>query len=206
MRRKELKKCFAAICAIALSFQCIACAPSMKQSETSDNVSENQQINSFMDYTWGTTIDKIKKNEITSDMEENIDYMEDTTDDSVMLTITGKEVAGYKTDIGFLFSNNGLEMGCYDLDIEDDDYTDLIEKYTAKYGAPTVEKESTGWGPCTIWIDDNQNFICITDVYGIIYSTKSNSFVTNTFNDFLKEYHEIDLYEELNKIGNSDGI
>jgi len=51
-------------------------------------------------------------------------------------------------------------------------------------------------------VPDNQNFICITDVYGIIYSTKSNSFVTNTFNDFLKEAAiddvKTDIYNKFN--------
>ena len=164
-------------------------------------------IDNFRDYKWGTPIDELKKNEISTDMKENFDYEPETESNDGTLSsfrIIDGVVGGYSADICYTFFNGKLTAGEYDLSLEDNDYTDLVKKYSDKYGNPVVEKESVGWGPCSVWIDSEHNFIFI-DSWGISYIS-SDSPLVEAYSESLYKYHEISLEKELNKIGNTDGI
>ena len=94
----------------------------------------------FRGYEWGTSLDEIKQKEITSDMVENVDYglFENR------LFILNSKVSSYDASIAFEFdSNNKLISGGYTLSEKHtddsgyyDDFIDLTELYTKKYGKP----------------------------------------------------------------------
>lgn len=138
-------------------------------------------------------------------MKEFLDYQEQDVNGMIGLTIKNGSLAGCDTEIGYIFDDSGLIGGAYDPNIDDDTYAQWEKKYTDEYGDPILKKESTGWGPCTLWVDDSKNFIFLSGLTGISYC-KSDSPYLEFLNDGLYKYHEIDLVEELNKIGNTDGI
>lgn len=203
-RRNEMKKkILYSICVSVLAVALTACGASA----SSDNASEDSspKIDSFRDYEWGTSFEDVRGVEVTSDMKELLDYQEQDVDGMTGLTIKNGNVAGYETEIGFAFDDTGLIAGGYDLDIDDDSFTEWVQKYTDEYGEPVLEKESIGWGACALWVDDSKNFIFLSGLTGISYG-KADSPYLQFLNDGLYKYHEIDLEEEINKIGNTDGI
>lgn len=172
--------------------------------ENSDNLEVS--INSFNDYEWGTDMDTIKSKEITPDMKKSIDYSEENSGDMIGLSINGGDVSGIETrSVGYIFSDNKLSAGVYDLTINDTEYSDLLEKYTSIYGEASLTKESTGWGGCSLWIDGEHNVVCISGTIGIAYIQNGSPYM-NYIGDMLTEFHEINLQEEINKIGNTDDI
>lgn len=122
------------------------------------------------------------------------------------LSISGGNVAGIEIrSVGYIFSDNKLSAGVYDLTINDTEYSDLVEKYTSIYGDASLSKESTGWGDCSLWIDSEHNVVCISGTIGIVYIQNGSPY-TDYIGDMLTEFHEINLQDEINKIGNTDGI
>lgn len=164
------------------------------------------QISSFSDYPWGTSYDDIYSDQITSDMKYIIDYQEDTSNDISALTLLHQEVAGY-SDISssYLFSNNRLIAGNYDFDIDDNAFNDLSEKIVKIYEKPYLEKESTGWGKLSIWIDDSKNAITLSEMLGITFFEADSPFL-EFLNDQFIEFHDVDLVSEIKKYNNLDGL
>lgn len=200
MKKKILCSIFACVLAVSLS-ACGAAASSDKTAAADDT----PKIDSFRDYAWGTSYEEIKSAEITDDMKELLDYQEQDVDGMIGLTIKNGDVAGHDTEIGYIFDDSGLIGGAYDPGIDDDSFVEWEQKYIDEYGDPVLEKESTGWGACALWVDDSKNFIFLSGLTGISYG-KADSPYLQFVNDGLYKYHEVDLEEELNKIGNTDGI
>lgn len=102
-------------------------------------------IDKFDGYKWGTPREDIVANEITSDMKEGIDYLSGDT----ILWIYNDSVAGYNADIHYYFDKSGkLYGGSYSLEEEHNDkieyyndFCDLAELYTEKYGQLYVDEE-----------------------------------------------------------------
>lgn len=109
-------------------------------SETEVSTESATSAFTFRGYDWGTSLDDIKQNEITSDMVEDIDY--GISDN--MLFILNSKVSSYDATIVFEFDNNNkLISGGYSLSEKhtDDsgyynDFVDLTELYAKKYGEP----------------------------------------------------------------------
>lgn len=204
---KKTTKLLTMLSALILAF----CIPATGCSTTSTPPPKNSDnsetlINSFGDYEWGTNIATVKSQEITSDMKESIDYSEENNDNMIGLSISGGNVAGIETrSVGYIFSDNKLSAGVYDLTINDTEYSDLVEKYTSIYGDASLSKESTGWGDCSLWIDSEHNVVCISGTIGIVYIQNGSPYM-DYIGDMLTEFHEINLQDEINKIGNTDGI
>lgn len=203
---KKTTKLLTVLSALILAF-CIpatGCSTTSTPPKSSDN--SETLINSFGDYEWGTNIATVKSQEITSDMKESIDYSEENNDNMIGLSISGGNVAGIETrSVGYIFSDNKLSAGVYDLTINDTEYSDLVEKYTSIYGDASLSKESTGWGDCSLWIDSEHNVVCISGTIGIVYIQNGSPYM-DYIGDMLTEFHEINLQDEINKIGNTDGI
>lgn len=185
-----------------------ACSPSEAE-ETSTNTTEESapQISSFNNYDWGTPYDDIKTSEISSDMKEILDYREENgTDGMVGFSVFNQEAAGYTTTTGYAFFDDKLTAGSYDMDgVDEEKYADLLEKITAEYGEPNIEKDSTGWGRLSVWVDDSKNVICLSEILDVRY-IESGSQYLNFLNDQFIKFHEIDLISELDVIGNTDGL
>lgn len=204
-----MKKRFLYLCIGIFTISSLAAcdkAASAEPATESETLVQNQfsEINSFRDYTWETSMDDITNTEITSDMIENANYRWDSENGLELLTLTEGQVAGYDTSISYGFVDGKLECGGYDPDIDETNYVSLVDKYSATYGEPVLNKESTGWGSCALWIDDNKNMVSISEIMGIIYIANDSTFI-EYFNDSFTEFHEIDLYNELERTG-SDGI
>lgn len=88
----------------------------------------------------------------------------------------------------------------YDLDIDDSNYTDICSGVSDKYGDPSIQKPSTGWGECSMWIDDSQNVIVVSETLGLLYF-QNNDTLTDLFSESLEKFHEIDIENELKKAG-----
>lgn len=184
------------------------------EAETEILASENGavMIDDFRGYKWGTDFDEIlaaEGGEIVQEASETLCILENgkiTTNGNVQtLEISEGEVGGYPAVIQYGFYNNKLFVGGYQVDLEDADYLDMVEKYSSVYGDPWLQKESTGWGPCSLWIDKDKNLIYISTVADIMYFS-SDEMSMNICRDYLENFHEIDIDVEMNKIGNVDGI
>ena len=201
MKRKNFVCCAAALCA-AICITAPACAA---ETETMDNVSEELSIPGFLDNKWGDAKDEVLEKEISPDMVSGIDYLEETRENMLAVTVKDKGVAGYEADENLLFADEVLIAGSYTLDVNDEEFLNLMEKYSEKYGEPTLEKESTGWGPAFMWIDTDGNFIAATDMFGVFYIS-ADSAVIDLLEDQFMEFNEIDLRKEIEKAVSSDGI
>lgn len=193
---------------LSLTLSIVACEKSLSNDTTQAEASQEESaplISTFRDYAWSTSFEEVKHAEITDDMKEYIDYEEIDMDGMIGLSITKGEVAGYETEIGYVFDDGGLIAGGYDPNIDDDTFDEWEQRYTDKYGKPAIKKESIGWGACALWVDNSKNFIFLSELTGISYS-KADSLYLDFLNDGLYKYHGIDLVEELNKIGNGGGI
>lgn len=103
-------------------------------------------------------------------MKEAVDYQRDESNGISALTLLHQEVAGYSdVSSSYLFSDNNLVAGSYDLDIDDETFDDLSEKIVKIYGKSCLEKESTGWGKLSIWIDDSKDVITLSEMLGITF-------------------------------------
>ena len=108
--------------------------------ETESSTESVTSAFTFKEYAWGTSLDEIKQNEITSDMVENVDYgMSGNT-----LIILNSKVSSYDASAIFEFDNdNKLISGGYSLTEEHtddsgyyDDFIKLTSTYAKKYGLP----------------------------------------------------------------------
>lgn len=164
------------------------------------------QISSFSDYPWDTSYDDIYSDRITSDMKEAVDYQRDESNGISALTLLHQEVAGYSdVSSSYLFSDNKLVAGSYDLDIDDETFDDLSEKIVKIYGKSCLEKESTGWGKLSIWIDDSKDVITLSEMLGITFF-EADSPCLEFLNDQFIEFHDVDLVSEIKKYNNLDGL
>lgn len=173
------------------------------QASTSEKAA---QISSFSDYSWGTSYDDIYSDQITSDMKEAVDYQCDESNDISALTLLHQEVAGYPdVSSSYLFSDNKLIAGSYDLDIDDTAFDDLSKKITQTYEKPYLENESTGWGKLSIWIDDSKDVITLSEMLGVTFF-EADSPCLEFLNDQFIEFHDVDLVSEIKKYNNLDGL
>lgn len=163
-------------------------------------------INSFTEFSWGTSKDEVFQS-VTKDISEYAYSLEKQDRGIESLNVIEGNVGGYDARVSYLFSDDSLIAGGYSINdtLDESGYEDLVEKFTSKYGKPSVSKESTGWGPLLIWIDQDKNFIYFEDSGDIGY-VKNDSPIIPQVADQLKKYHEIDLQSELNKVGNTNGI
>ena len=186
------------IAKISLCFCLVGCS-----SVSAEPAAEISQIDSFRGYDWGTTFDDIKGKEITSDMLEYRDYRIDevgSVDGLTDLCIYNGSVDTYDTNVEYLFLNDKLVSGGYDMDIDDSNYEDICDGISKKYGDPDIEKSSTGWGDCSMWIDDSQNVILVSEMLGLLYFQNDESII-DLFSESLEKFHEIDIDRELQKAG-----
>ena len=201
MKRKNFVCCAAVLCAAI----CIAAPACAAETETMGNAAEELSIPGFLDYKWGDAKEEVLEKEISSDMVSGIDYLEETRGNMLAVTVKGKGVAGYEADANLLFADDVLIAGSYIIDTTDEEFLKLMEKYSEKHGEPTLEKESTGWGPAFMWIDADGNFIAATDMFGVFYIS-ADSAVIDLLEDQFMEFNEIDLRKEIEKAVSSDGI
>lgn len=150
-------------------------------------------------------MEEVKSAVISSDMQENVDYQLATEDGITGLVINATQVAGYDTAASYLFLDNQLVAGLYPVEFPDSEYSALQSKYCSVYGDPVIDQESTGWGPCSLWIDQNGNFVFLSHMCGILYSTP-NSSIIEMYSTGISKFHGIDLSEELSKFTNTNGI
>lgn len=164
---------------------------------------EASQIDSFRGYEWGTSFDDVKEKEITDGMLEYRDYRIDevgSIDGLKDLQMYNGYVDSYDATVEYLFLDDELVGGGYDLDIDDSNYADICSGVSDKYGDPSVQKPSTGWGECSMWIDDSQNVIVVSEMLGLLYF-QNNDTLTDLFSESLEKFHEIDIKNELKKVG-----
>ena len=169
-------------------------------------------IDKFDGYKWGSPREDIAANEITSDMREHFDYINGDT----AIYIYDDSVAGYNADITYRFDKFGkLNSGEYRLREKHNDkieyyndFCDLVELYTEKYGQPYYEKEDwendwykdepSKWGLAISaghlditkeWKDSNGNYITMrlwgydyNVVTSIDYDFSGFTFESNTDN------------------------
>lgn len=142
---------------------------------------------------------------VTADMQENVDYQIATEDGITGLVINATQVAGYDTSASYLFVDDQLVAGIYAVEFPDSEYSDLQAKYCTVYGEPVVDQESTGWGPCSIWVDSEHNFIFISKLCGIVYGTENDA-VLDLLDQEFSQFHEINIRDVLSKVGNLNGV
>lgn len=196
-----------AICIFTL-FICIiltSCGNASATQETQEDDSSSV-ISSFNGYDFGTSYDEIRSSEITENMKEKIDYSEEQMEDMTALFLSHKEISGYDTNVGYVFSNQKLTAGTFQMDGDDEEiYDDMMVKISSKYGEPYLKKASTGWGRCAIWIDNEKNIICSSEILDIIYA-ENGSPLLEYLNEQFVEFHKLDLLSEIEKFNNTDGL
>lgn len=193
---------------IFITATCLAVSPCHAvYADAPEQIEESiMQISSFCSYEWGTSYDEIKDAETTDDMQENIDYAEDTVGDCTCWGVFHKDIAGYDAQVGFVFFEDKLTAGTYVMDGEDKQiFDDLLDKFTSKYGEPYLNKESTGWGRIAVWVDNDNNVICTSEMLNTIYMESDSPFI-EYYNDIFIKFHELDLQKELHKHNNTDGL
>lgn len=198
----NLKKT-ACITSLAVCLVLTACSTTSANSEQEvRNENTISQISAFNDYAWGTSYEEIKSSEITDDMKELIDYEEEIAEnDMVALSIKNQEVSGYSTSAGYIFSNEKLVAGSYDMGgITEESYEDLYKKFISKYGDSFIEKESTGWGRLSVWVDDSKNILCLSEILNVLYIENESPFL-DFINEQFIEFHETDLQSSISEEG-----
>lgn len=188
------------IAKIALCVCLAGCGPVSAETKADESEPQISEINSFREYDWGTTLDDVKEQEIKSDMLEYRDYRLDEIDDISDLCLYNGSIDTYDANVEYMFLNGELVAGGYDLDIDDSNYEDICTGVSEKYGDPKIEKSSTGWGDCSIWIDDEKNMILVSEKMGILYF-EYNTDMIDRFSVGLEKFHEIDIKKELEKFG-----
>ena len=174
-----------------LCFSLTACSTS-DAGQTSEEES-SPQISAFNDYDWGTSYEDIKSAEISTDMKELLDYREtDGVDGMFSLSLFEQSAAGYPATIEYIFSNDELVAGGYDIGIDEEIYADIKKKLTLEYGDPDVEKDSTGWGKVSVWIDDSKNILCLSEILEVLYMEADSPFL-DFINEQFIEFHELDI-------------
>lgn len=129
-------------CVLLLMVLSMLCNSVCFAAETESEVQEEgaASIDGFRDIKWGTNIEDVKSDVITDNMVDGSDYgISENT-----ITIINSTVAGYDAYTYFEFDDNSkLNGGMYVLtethtNMNDyyDDYCDLVDLYTDKYGEP----------------------------------------------------------------------
>lgn len=162
-------------------------------------------IGTFNNCTWGSSMETVKATVITSNMQENVDYQVATEDSITSLVINATQVAGYNTSASYLFVDDQLVAGLYPVEFPDSEYSTIQSKYCAVYGDPVIEKESTGWGACSIWVDSEHNFVFMSKMCGIVYGTENDT-VLDLLDLQFSQFHEINIRDVLGKAGNLSGV
>ena len=190
---KNFKKSIICICtAFSLLFtvSCVA---------AKDNASS--KIDNFRGYEWNTSIDDIQPKEISPEMEESVDYQIDEEPESGIkgILVNDGYVDKYDAAVGFLFLEDALIAGMYELGIDDNNFYDIASSVSEKYGEPFLEKDSEEYGKCFLWIDEEGGCIALSaDADILVYIAPDSPFVEFASLTF-ESYHEIDLPREIEK-------
>ena len=178
---------------------------------TETDLHQGGLITGMGNWKWGTAQNAIADS-IYTDYEKSDEHLlEKTTEEraGVIFMQTWDQqvsVGGYNADAEFAFDDGKVCGGVYWLtDSSEKDIPAIISKYTSVYGEPFLQKETTGWGQLTLWADDDGDVIFFSG-YHSIYYLQSGSPYTAECEEMLSKYHELDLQQELGKIGNTDGI
>lgn len=206
------KMYFAKSLALAAALASLSLLPgcSSDQASTTQQAAEattqEPAISGFCDQAWGTDLSTVKTAAITSSMQENTDYTLGEEQGYYILGLNSSEVGGHVAAAAYMFQGDKLVIGGYQLEMDDSAFSDLLQKYTAKYGEPAAHEEDTGWGPCAVWVDSGKNYICMSSFLDSIVYVSSGCSYTDNLADTLSEYQGINLKDLLNQSGNSNGV
>lgn len=206
------KMYFAKSIAIAATIASMSLLPGCSSGQDStpqqmaETTTNEPAISGFCDQAWGADLAAVKSVVITSSMQENTDYTLGEEQGYYILGLNSSEVGGHAAAASYTFQDDKLVMGGYQLEMDDNAFSDLLQKYTAKYGEPAAHEEDTGWGPCAVWVDSNKNYICISSFMDSIVYVSSGCSITDNLADTLSEYQGINLKSLLNQAGNSKGV
>lgn len=191
----------ACISSLAVCLILTSCTSASAEPETNEQNTASQ-ISAFNEYSWETSYDEIKSSEITGDMKEQIDYIEEEIENGmVALSIQNQKISGYDTSIGYAFSDDMLVAGSYDMGgVDEESYDLLLKKFSSKYGDPFLTKDSTGWGRLAVWVDNSQNILCLSEILDVLYMENESPFL-DFINDQFIEFHEVDLISSLSMEG-----
>lgn len=169
--------------------------------------SEISQIDSFRGYAWGTSSEDVRKEEITTEMKSGTDYQSNILSSESKLstlTIYNRQIDKYDASVEYLFLDNQLVCGGYEITIDDSNYSDICAGITEKYGDPYIEKPTIGWGRCSIWIDDEKNAIMASEAIGLIYF-QNNDTIIDFLADNIQKFHGIDIKNNFQETTSSVG-
>ena len=202
-------KFLVAILFSATAFLMSGCADSPTEvtgASTQDTARQESEISGFRDQLWGASPADVESAVIVSDMEKGIDY--DTGNESgyYMISLSSVDVGGHSAAAAYVFQDNALSFGVYQLSIDNNVYPDLFEKYSDKYGNPAAQSEDSGWGSCAVWVDPSRNYICLSDFMDSILYVSAESPYTEQLADTLSQYQDIDLGSILGQAGNTSGV
>lgn len=139
-------------------------------------------IDGFRGCKWGCSGDEIKNAEKGSAF---IEYTKDYSGQKWnAIVINGADVGGYSATAVYLLADGKLEAGGYGkFNAENKQNTTdaLLNKYKAVYEEPTSTGQGSD-GKSALWLDENQNFILLFGLPGIVYY-KANSNAIKPFFD-----------------------
>lgn len=171
-----------------------------------DAIQQESSISGFRDQLWGTSFADVESSVITSNMEKGIDYDAGNESGYHMLSLTSVDVGGHSAAAAYVFQDDMLSFGVYQLAIDNNVYPDLFEKYSDKYGDPAAQSEDSGWGSCAVWVDPSRNYICLSDFMDSVLYVSAESPYTEQLADTLSQYQDIDLDSVLGQSGNTSGV
>ena len=200
------KRIAALLSCIILAFPSIGVYAS-EDKATAKKESEISQIDSFRGYAWGTSSEDVRKEEITTEMKSGTDYQSNILSSESKLstlTIYNRQIDKYDASVEYLFLDNQLVCGGYEITIDDSNYSDICAGITEKYGDPYIEKPTIGWGRCSIWIDDEKNAIMASEAIGLIYF-QNNDTIIDFLADNIQKFHGIDIKNNFQETPSSVG-
>lgn len=175
---------------LAASLAFTACGSQSGTSSTRDS----SVISGFDKYTWGESINNIKADDSSlSEIETGIDGM-------AALSGTDSSIYAIPATVLYCFDSDGLEAIVYDTteSMTDEQYKELCDRLIDSYGQADVSKESTGWGQCSVWVDDSKDYAFVSQMDYVAFS-EHDSLFTESASDTLENFHEIDLKSLLKK-------
>lgn len=175
-------------------------------SAATESVKQEPAISGFCDQAWGSDLSSVQSAVITSNMQEGTDYTSGEESGYYMLGLNSSEVGGHTAAAAYVFQDNALAFGVYQLEMDDSAFSDLLQKYTAKYGEPAAHTTDSGWGPCAVWVDSGKNYICMSSFMDSIIYVSAGCSYTDALTDTLSEYQGVNLKGLLNQAGNSNGV
>lgn len=192
---------------LALMPGCAASKNTVENNVVQEDATQQETgISGFRDQSWGADLSSVEADIISSGAKKGSGY--DLAEESGynMLSLQSAEVGGHNAAAAYVFQDNKLSFGVYQLDMDDSIFSDLLKKYTNKYGEPAAYTIDSGLGPCALWIDSSKNYVCISSFMdSIIYSSAGSSY-TDQLADTLLQYQKIDLKALLNQSGNTSGV